>query len=340
MATTTHMNTIRRIGRRVLRGVERARLLHGRQRSAAGRDELARLGLITVAAESRQERSVADSPSSRSGRTCDERPARSPGMSRSRDDSLRGGIMQPIAMKRRMKRILPRALRTWAETGARPLLPLLGPFLVSLVFILLYCGPNVSRGLACLMRSHLLLASGPRSRAELGADGSKTFSTHHLGTRVMQVVQKYCSRCPAWWSLDFWVDPDPHDVVSVENLPSNGTEDSVRRLLARRADPDRVDLAILRGWPDRRRGVREARRWRGREDPVAGPAASFGALHLRQEGWAFHAARRSPGAERQGLHRPGGQRGQAPCSEGPGSSQRRLPGRVPPTARPTRWPGR
>jgi TRAP-type uncharacterized transport system substrate-binding protein len=153
--------------------------------------------------------------------------------------------MEHIALKQRMMRILPRATRKWVVTGVRPLLPVLGPFFVSLAFILLYCGPNIPRGLACLMRSHLLLASGPRSRTELGADGSKTFSIHDLGGRITQVVQKYCSRRPAWWSLDFWVDPDPRDVVSVENLPSNGTQDSVRRLLASRDDLDRVDLAIL-----------------------------------------------------------------------------------------------
>jgi TRAP-type uncharacterized transport system substrate-binding protein len=130
-------------------------------------------------------------------------------------------------------------------TGARLLLPLLGPFFVAIVFILLYCGPNIPKGLACLMEGHLLLASGPTSRTELGADGSRTFSTHHLGGRIGQVVRKYCSQRPAWWSLDFWVEPDPHGVVSVENLASRGTEDGVRRLLARRGDPDRVDLAIL-----------------------------------------------------------------------------------------------
>jgi TRAP-type uncharacterized transport system substrate-binding protein len=155
--------------------------------------------------------------------------------------------MELIAMKHHTMMILTRSPSKWAVTGVRPLLPLLGPFIVSLVFILLYCGPNIPRGLACLMRSHLLLASGPKSRPELGADGSSTFYIHQLGGRIRQVVQKYCSRRPAWWSLDFWVDPDPHDVVSVENLPSNGTEDSVRRLLASRSDPDRVDLAILQG---------------------------------------------------------------------------------------------
>jgi hypothetical protein len=69
------------------------------------------------------------------------------------------------------------------------------------------------------MRSHLLLASGPKSRPELSADSSSTFYIYQLGGRIRQVVQKYCSRRPAWWSLDFWVDPDPHEVVSVENLP-------------------------------------------------------------------------------------------------------------------------
>jgi TRAP-type uncharacterized transport system substrate-binding protein len=148
-------------------------------------------------------------------------------------------------MKLRVMRILPRALRKRSATGVRPLLPLLSPFFVSLVFILLYCGPNIPKGLACLTGKHLLLASGPTSRPEPGADGPKAFHIHHLGGRIGQLVQKYCSRRPFWWGLDFWVDPDPHDVVSVENLPSNGTEDGVRRLLARRGDPARVDLAIL-----------------------------------------------------------------------------------------------
>jgi TRAP-type uncharacterized transport system substrate-binding protein len=144
-----------------------------------------------------------------------------------------------------MMKILPRALRKRFTTGVRLLLPLLGPFFVAIVFIMLYCGPNIPRGVACLMESHLLLASGPTGRTELGADGSRTFSIHQLGERMGQVVRKYCSRRPAWWSLSFWVDPDPHDVVLVENRASHGTEEGVRRLLARRGDADRVDLAIL-----------------------------------------------------------------------------------------------
>jgi TRAP-type uncharacterized transport system substrate-binding protein len=143
-----------------------------------------------------------------------------------------------------MMKVVPRALRNRGATGVRSLLTLLGPFFVAIVFILLYCGPNIPRGLACLMGSHLRLA-GPKGRPELGGDGSKAFSIHHLDGRIGQVVRNHCGRRPPWWSLDFWVDPDPHDTVSVETLPSNGDEDSVHRLLARPADSDRVDLAIL-----------------------------------------------------------------------------------------------
>jgi TRAP-type uncharacterized transport system substrate-binding protein len=153
--------------------------------------------------------------------------------------------MESIATRQRMARILPRALGKRAATGARPLLPLLGPFVVSLGFILLYCGPNLPRGLACLMQSRLVLASGPRGRPEMGSLASRTFQIHDLGSRIGRVVRAYCSRRPPWWSLDFWVDPDAHDVVSVENVASKGAGDSISRLLARPGDPARVDLAIL-----------------------------------------------------------------------------------------------
>jgi TRAP-type uncharacterized transport system substrate-binding protein len=125
------------------------------------------------------------------------------------------------------------------------LLPLLGPFLVSLVFIVLYCGPNVPRGIGCLLTSRLVLASGPRCRGEPGADGARAFSIHGLGERIGAVVRNSCRRRPAWWGLDFWVDPDPYHVVTVENRPSDGDADNLRRLLSGRGDRDRVDLAIL-----------------------------------------------------------------------------------------------
>jgi hypothetical protein len=51
MTTTIHMNTVERIGLRLLRGVERIWRVHVRGRPAAGRDELARLGLVTVDAK-------------------------------------------------------------------------------------------------------------------------------------------------------------------------------------------------------------------------------------------------------------------------------------------------
>jgi TRAP-type uncharacterized transport system substrate-binding protein len=153
--------------------------------------------------------------------------------------------MERIASRRRMMKILPRTLRKRAATRATPVLPLLGPFFVAIAFILLYCGPNIPRGLACLRGSRLLLSSGPMGLPGPGADGSKTFSAHRLGGRIGQVTGRHCSRRPSWWSLDFWVEPDSHGAVSVENLPSSGTADNVRRLLARRGDPGRVDLAIL-----------------------------------------------------------------------------------------------
>ena len=46
--------------------------------------------------------------------------------------------MELIAMERRMMKILTRSPRKWAVTAVRPLLPLLGPFIVSLVLSLLF----------------------------------------------------------------------------------------------------------------------------------------------------------------------------------------------------------
>jgi len=49
--TTIHMNTVERIGLRQLRRLERTWRVHVRGCSSAGRDELARLGLVTVDAK-------------------------------------------------------------------------------------------------------------------------------------------------------------------------------------------------------------------------------------------------------------------------------------------------
>jgi hypothetical protein len=147
--------------------------------------------------------------------------------------------------KHRLRRVLPRAARRRTATGFRPLLPLLAPFLVSLVFVLLYCGPNIPRGLGCLVTSRLVLASGHRNRPGLGTNGSRTFSAYTLGERIGAVVRNHCGKRPSWWSLDFWVDPDPYDVISVENRPSAGAEDGVRRLLAGPGARARADLAIV-----------------------------------------------------------------------------------------------
>jgi hypothetical protein len=48
IATTTHMNTVERMRLTVLGGVGRACRVPGPGRPAAGRDEVARLGLLTV----------------------------------------------------------------------------------------------------------------------------------------------------------------------------------------------------------------------------------------------------------------------------------------------------
>jgi hypothetical protein len=52
MATTTRMNRVKRIGVRVLHAVRQAQCVPGPKVPAAGRDELARLGLLTVGKES------------------------------------------------------------------------------------------------------------------------------------------------------------------------------------------------------------------------------------------------------------------------------------------------
>jgi TRAP-type uncharacterized transport system substrate-binding protein len=130
-------------------------------------------------------------------------------------------------------------------SGARSLAPVLAPFLVSLAFILFYCGSNIYRGVACIRDSHLILASGPKTRSELGSQGRRIFYPYELGEQISRVVHRNCGDRPRWWSLDFWVNPDAQNRMRVENRPSAGTRDSIVRLFKRHRDPNHIDLAIL-----------------------------------------------------------------------------------------------
>jgi TRAP transporter TAXI family solute receptor len=140
------------------------------------------------------------------------------------------------------KRSLPhRKLWLWVRAVA----PLLAPFVISLLFIICYCGPNIHRGVACIVDSRLKLASGPKTRTELGAEGTRIFYPYELGEQISRVVHRNCGERPRWWSLDFWVNPDAQNHVTVTNLPSFGTSDGIARLFKSPKDPDHVDLAIV-----------------------------------------------------------------------------------------------
>jgi hypothetical protein len=67
--------------------------------------------------------------------------------------------------------------------------PLLAPFLVAVIFVACYCGPNIFRGFACIVDSRLTLASGPKTRLELGNDGRRTFYPYELGEQISRVIQ-------------------------------------------------------------------------------------------------------------------------------------------------------
>jgi TRAP-type uncharacterized transport system substrate-binding protein len=133
--------------------------------------------------------------------------------------------------------------RLWSQ--ARSLLPVLAPFLVSVIFVVCYCGPNIPRGISCFVRTHLRLASGPQTRSELGSEGRRIFYPYELGGQISRIVQRNCGNPPRWWSLDFWVNPDAQCRVSIENLPSAGTRDGLTRLFKSEVDPLHVDLAIV-----------------------------------------------------------------------------------------------
>ena len=81
-----------------------------------------------------------------------------------------------------------RALWSWAWAVA----PLLAPFVISLVFILCYCGTNLHRGLACIIDSRLKMASGPKTRSELGVEGKRVFYPYELGEQITRVIHRNC----------------------------------------------------------------------------------------------------------------------------------------------------
>jgi TRAP-type uncharacterized transport system substrate-binding protein len=134
-----------------------------------------------------------------------------------------------------------RAVWGWARAVA----PLLAPFIISFVFLLCYCGTNIGRGLACIADSRLKLASGPKTRAELGVEGKRVFYPYELGDQISRVIGRNCGASPRWWSLDFWINPDAQDRVTIKNLPSFGTRDGIVRLFKNPEAPDHVDLAVL-----------------------------------------------------------------------------------------------
>ena len=134
-------------------------------------------------------------------------------------------------------------MEPWPWAGA--VAPLLAPFVISLLFVVLYCGPNLRRGLACIVDSRLGLASGPKVLAELGSGGRRVFSTFDLGEHISRVILRNCNGRPRWWSLDFWVNPDAQDRIEVANLPSGGTREGIARLFKEPKDPAHVDLAII-----------------------------------------------------------------------------------------------
>jgi TRAP-type uncharacterized transport system substrate-binding protein len=142
--------------------------------------------------------------------------------------------------ERRRHRI-DRTLFAWAMSVA----PLLAPFIISLLFILCYCGPNIRRGFACILDSRLTLASGPEIRSELGVEGKRIFYPYELGEQISRVVRRNCGDRPRWWSLDFWVNPDAQNRVTVENVPSFGTRDGISRLFKSPKDPKHADLGII-----------------------------------------------------------------------------------------------
>ena len=57
------------------------------------------------------------------------------------------------------------------------------------------------------------------------------------------MIQRNRGERPRWWSLDYWVNPDAQNRVSVENRPSAGTRDNIVGLFKPRRDRGHLDLA-------------------------------------------------------------------------------------------------
>ena len=225
-------------------------------------------------------------------------------------------------------------------SGARSMAPLLAPFLVSVVFILCYCGANICRGLACIARADLKLASGPGDPARARRQGRRTFYPYELGEQIGRVIRRNCGDCPRWWSLDFWVNPDAQDRVTVKNLPVVRDPRRHRPALQEREGPRPRRPGDRPGRPDRRRRAPGAEPGRARPDPGARPPLQVGLLRLRPPGRRLQDRSASCAAAPSG--RTSASRAAArdtspsACSSTTGSSA----GTSTPTGRPTGSPGR
>jgi len=141
--------------------------------------------------------------------------------------------------------VLPGRRRQRIEETLKESAVWLAPFVISLVFILCCCGANISSGLCGIAESRLTLASGPKTRTELGAEGKRIFYPYQLGEQITRVVHRNCGERPRWWSLDYWVNPDAQARINVQNVPSFGTKDEISRPFMNPKDTGHVDLAIV-----------------------------------------------------------------------------------------------
>ena len=131
----------------------------------------------------------------------------------------------------------------------RPVLALVGPFLVPMGFIIGYCGPNLPRVLRDSGRAQLSLATSQEGRAEYGPDGRRTFNPYDLGEGITDLIDANCDKPPPFLSLDFWSNPDAYDRIALAHRPSPGASANLRDLLRPPGDPRRVDLAFVQdGW--------------------------------------------------------------------------------------------
>ena len=71
------------------------------------------------------------------------------------------------------------------------------------------------------------------------------FYPYELGEQISRVIHRNCGESPHWWSLDFWVNPDSQDCITIKNLPSFGTRDVITRFFKNPSDPDHVTIGIV-----------------------------------------------------------------------------------------------